>query len=69
MSPSEKTVNTARHVEVTVKDLPLHCPTPTMMVWNSHPRVFLDVAQSGVALCPYCGTKFTLLGGPARHGH
>ena len=54
---------------VTHADLPLSCPMPGMTLWNSHPRVFLDVAQSGVALCPYCGTKFTLLGGPARHGH
>lgn len=69
MSPAENTANTMRHVQVTAKDLPLHCPTPAMMLWNSHPRVFLDIAQSGEALCPYCGTKYTLEGGPARHGH
>ncbi len=69
MSQAENTLNTARHIEVTAKDLPLHCPTPSMLIWNSHPRVFLDVAKSGEVLCPYCGTKFTLLGGPARHGH
>ncbi len=69
MSEAEKTVNTVRHIEVTAKDLPLHCPTPAMMLWNAHPRVFLDIARTGEALCPYCGTKYTLQGGPARHGH
>lgn len=69
MNPAENTVNTMRQVEVTAKDLPLHCPTPAMMLWNSHPRVFLDIAKSGEALCPYCGTKYTLEGGPTRHGH
>lgn len=69
MSEAEKTVNTERHIEVTAKDLPLHCPTPAMKLWNAHPRVFLDVALTGEALCPYCGTKYTLQGGPTRHGH
>lgn len=70
MSQVDNTANNARHVEVTAKDLPLHCPTPAMMLWNSHPRVFLDIAKTGEALCPYCGTKFTLQGGgPGRHGH
>lgn len=69
MSEAEKTVNTARQIEVTAKDLPLHCPTPAMMLWNAHPRVFLDIEPTGEALCPYCGTRYTLRGAPARHGH
>jgi uncharacterized Zn-finger protein len=64
-----KTVNKARHVEVTTKDLPLHCPMPSMMLWNAHPRVFLDIERTGEALCPYCGTRYTLQGGPALAGH
>ena len=40
-------------VEVTAKDLPLYCPNPTMPLWSSHPRVFLDVEADGEALCPY----------------
>ncbi len=28
-----------REIEVTADDLPLHCPTPAMLLWNSHPRV------------------------------
>jgi uncharacterized Zn-finger protein len=57
--------NKERHIEVTVGDLPLHCPTPAMKLWNAHPRVFLPIEQTGEALCPYCGTKYTLRGGPA----
>ncbi|MCE2989107.1 MAG: zinc-finger domain-containing protein [Burkholderiales bacterium] len=55
-------------VKVTAKDLPLHCPTPAMKLWNSHPRVFIDVAHSGEGKCPYCGTVYQLEG-PAPTGH
>jgi len=63
-----KSINTARRVEVSEADLPLHCPTPQNMLWNAHPRVFLPVEQRGEALCPYCGTLYVLKGG-ARAGH
>jgi len=63
-----KTVNKQRHIEVTAADLPLHCPTPSQMLWNAHPRVFLPIEKSGEALCPYCGTLYTLKGG-VRAGH
>ena len=56
-------------VEVTDRDLPLHCPNPAMPLWSSHPRVFLDVDATGEAMCPYCGTRYRLRGGPARQGH
>jgi uncharacterized Zn-finger protein len=65
----EKAVNKARRIEVATKDLPLHCPMPSMMLWNAHPRVFLDIERTGEALCPYCGTRYTLQGGPAHSGH
>jgi uncharacterized Zn-finger protein len=39
-----------------------------MPLWSSHPRVFLDVGVTGEAMCPYCGTRYRLRGGPARHG-
>ncbi|MDH4134828.1 MAG: zinc-finger domain-containing protein [Gammaproteobacteria bacterium] len=45
---------------VTAKDLPLHCPTPDMSAWDSHPRVFLPIQETGEARCPYCGTLYTL---------
>ena len=65
----EQTDNKSRHIEVTAADLPLHCPTAAMLLWNSHPRVFMAIEKTGEALCPYCGTRFTLVGGPAKAGH
>ena len=59
--------DTARQVDVTEKDLPLHCPMPGAPLWARHPRVFLDVAKTGQALCPYCGTKFFYKGDKPRH--
>ena len=55
-------------VELTEKDLPLHCPMPGAPLWARHPRVFLDVVKHGEALCPYCGTKY-LYKGAAPKGH
>jgi uncharacterized Zn-finger protein len=59
--------DTAREVEVTAKDLPLHCPLPGAPLWARHPRVFLDVARTGSALCPYCGTRFVYKGIKQSH--
>jgi uncharacterized Zn-finger protein len=42
-------------------ELPLACPSPAMALWNSHPRVFLQVAKTGFAKCPYCGAEYTLV--------
>ena len=50
-----QSVNREVHIEVTAADLPLHCPMPSMMLWNAHPRVFLPIEKSGTELCPYCG--------------
>jgi len=66
---TERTENTARHVEVTSADLPLHCPMPSMLLWNAHPRVFLPIEKTGESLCPYCGTRYTLKGGAKSSGH
>ncbi|HVC49590.1 MAG TPA: zinc-finger domain-containing protein [Burkholderiales bacterium] len=60
--------NTERVITVTAKDLPLHCPMPNQRLWNSHPRVFLPIEQTGQALCPYCGTSYKL-SGPIPAGH
>ena len=65
---AEQSVNKERLIEVTAADLPLHCPMPSMMLWNAHPRVFLPIENTGEALCPYCGTKYALKGG-AKAGH
>ncbi len=48
------------------------CPSPLahMKLWNSHPRVYLDVAHTGAAKCPYCGTVYRLKAGEVAHsGH
>jgi uncharacterized Zn-finger protein len=50
-----------RFVDVTAADLPLHCPLPSMKLWNTHPRVFLAVETTGEVLCPYCGTRYKLI--------
>ncbi len=45
------------------------CPNPKadMKLWNGHPRVFLDVARTGEARCPYCGTVYKLAAGEHVH--
>ena len=52
-----------KEIEVTAKNLPLHCPTDAVAQWSSHPRVFLDVTATGIVACPYCGTKYKLKAG------
>ncbi len=60
--------NKQRRIEATREDLPLHCPMPSMQLWNSHPRVFLPIEDTGEALCPYCGTLYFLKDKvPAKH--
>jgi len=31
-----------------------------MPLWSSHPKVFLELNDQGVAKCPYCGTRYSL---------
>jgi uncharacterized Zn-finger protein len=52
--------NAQNQYEVTPEELPLSCPTPQMFLWNSHPRVYLAIADTGWAKCPYCGAEFFL---------
>jgi uncharacterized Zn-finger protein len=52
--------NAQLHYEVTASDLPLSCPSPAMALWNSHPRVYLAIEQTGFAKCGYCGAEYTL---------
>lgn len=66
---AETSEKAASSVEVSLADLPVHCPNPAMPLWSSHPRVFLDVAVTGSAMCPYCGTRYHLKGGAQRSGH
>jgi len=32
-----------------------------MYLWNSHPKVYLPIEDSGHAKCPYCGASYTLI--------
>ena len=56
-------------ITLEAKDLPAYCPSRSMPIWNHHPKVFLDVATTGAAKCPYCGTGYQLKGGALAHGH
>ncbi len=57
---NEKPSNTENQYTVSKDDLPLHCPMPGTSLWNSHPRVFLAIENTGQAKCPYCGAEYTL---------
>ena len=56
-------------VELLAKDLNdeggVFCPNPKadMQLWNTHPKVYLDVVQAGEGKCPYCGTVYRLKAG------
>ena len=43
----------------------VYCPSPKagMKIYSSHPKTYLDVARSGSAKCPYCGTVYQLKAG------
>jgi uncharacterized Zn-finger protein len=62
-------------IELAAKDLNasggVFCPSAKadMKLWNNHPRVYLDVAGSGEARCPYCGTVYKLKAGEHFAGH
>jgi uncharacterized Zn-finger protein len=56
-------------VELLAKDLNhqggVFCPSPLaqMQTWDTHPKVYLDVAKLGEAKCPYCSTVYRLKDG------
>ena len=57
------------YIEVTATDLPLSCPTPSMTLWNTHPRVVIPVDKLGEARCPYCGTLYKFKGELPKSHH
>ena len=61
--------NTQTLIEITAKDLPLHCPMPDMVRWNAHPRVYMPIEETGEARCPYCSTRYKLKDTEVKHGH
>jgi len=62
-------------VQLLAKDLNGHggifCPNPKadMKLWNSHPKVYLDIAKTGQGKCPYCSTVYQLKEGEHVHSH
>jgi len=69
-------MTSSSHIELLAADLNhqggVFCPSPKadMKIWNSHPKVYLDVARTGSAKCPYCGTQYQLKAGEHRSaGH
>ena len=62
--PATKTLiqpNAQNEYKVDASDLPLACPMPEMYLWNSHPRVYLAIEETGWAKCPYCSAEFERL--------
>lgn len=68
-------MTTATIIELTAKDLNhaggVYCPNPLahMAVANNHPKVYLDVAHTGQAKCPYCSTVYKLKAGEHVDSH
>lgn len=56
-----KNANTQSVYQVSRADLPLSCPTAEQKLWNSHPRVYLPIEESGEATCPYCSARYLLV--------
>ena len=52
--------NAQHRYQVRDGDLPLSCPMPGMYLWNSQPKVYLAVEETGEAKCPYCGAEYSL---------
>ena len=61
MSHATAQANAQQRYEVTRAALPLSCPLPEQVLWNSHPKVYLPIEASGQVKCPYCGTQYVLI--------
>jgi len=72
---SLKSKMTKAPIEILASDLNhqggVFCPSPLagMHIWDGHPKVYLDVAKTGEAKCPYCGTVYKLKEGEHFAGH
>lgn len=60
-APALMMPNAQNTYEVSRADLPLSCPMPDMMLWCSHPKVYLPIEETGRAKCPYCGAEYILI--------
>ena len=74
-APGASRSDPAAAVELLASDLNsyggIFCPNPKagMKVWDSHPKVYLGLAEAGSVKCPYCGTVYRLKEGEHFHGH
>ena len=75
-SPTQADLKSNAVVELLGVDLNsqggVYCPNPKadMKLWNTHPKVYLHIAQTGEAKCPYCGTVYRLKAGETTaHRH
>ncbi|NOZ52800.1 MAG: zinc-finger domain-containing protein [Gammaproteobacteria bacterium] len=58
-SENQMQVNAKDRYVISKNDLPLHCPTEDMTLWDSHPRVYISM-DTGNGKCPYCGAEYVL---------
>ena len=69
------TPRTSSRIELLASDLNAQgggsCPSAKahMDVYSTHPKVYLDVARTGSAKCPYCGTVYALKAGEHFGAH
>jgi uncharacterized Zn-finger protein len=61
VSDDLQSANAEKVYRVTAADLPLHCPQPDSYLWNSHPKVYLPIEETGAAKCPYCSASYQLV--------
>ena len=68
-------MTTSSLIELLASDLNrlggVYCPSDKahMPIYSSHPKTYLDVARTGSAKCPYCGTVYQLKDGEHFEGH
>ncbi|MBP9721977.1 MAG: zinc-finger domain-containing protein [Gammaproteobacteria bacterium] len=56
----KQAVNISSYFVVNKNELPLSCPMPDMETWSLHPKIYLPIAETGEAICPYCSTRYIL---------
>lgn len=60
MSAQATPTTNTQPIIVKAEDLPVYCPGPNAPLWSMHPRVYIELAKSGTAACPYCGATYQL---------
>jgi uncharacterized Zn-finger protein len=60
--PAKSRANEKKQYVVKRDQLPLSCPSDEMRVWDSHPKVYLPLEETGKAKCPYCDAQYVLEG-------